>query len=215
MCYTARASAVSFSVGLVGCLLLYPYDRALAAFFMFVNLMQLYDLAFWMHQRKDATNAQLTKLAMVSNHVQPLVLACLLLNAKTTRGSNELLTRLTHFVVLTYGVLATVYTIYAWRRVSYTLVTPVSAPSLYWSWNYLHPVYSPALYMLFLLSIILLFLHAYRGTLGMLLAGTAVVSFVLAAHYYKGKTAVGRFWCYFACFIPAMLWVSYHLNELV
>ena len=194
MCYTKDASIFSFAVNVVSSGVLFTMSPTLGAFYFFVGLMQLYDYVFWTYPGTNRINGAVTKLAMVSNHLQPIVLA-LLVHAYVRR-----LTLLSLVVVWTYVAVASVYTLAHWSDVHYTNVHPKSYPSLYWEWN--DKPGAQLLYALFVATLVVLFGLNFKAPLNVVLAGLAVASFALSWYYYKGKTAVGRFWCYFAAFLP-------------
>ncbi len=199
MCYSAEASAYAFFINTVGCLLLMQSEPALGLFFMFVGLMQLFDLVFWLNQSDvSSKNWFATKSAMIINHLQPVVLAWLLVYFKGTSLSLNSLT-----LLLAYVVCVSIYTINAWSLTSHTLVTQKSYPSLYWEWNDLPG--SSVVYSLFLVCLVALSYDGFEYPLNLVISLFAIISFFLSAYYYKGRTAVGRFWCYFAAYAPLLL----------
>ena len=202
MCYTAGASIAAFLVNACTSLVLMRYDAALGLFFLFVGLMQLYDFVFWTHQgvaEPDASvNFWVTKLAMLTNHLQPFVLALLIAYVKRRRLGPVALGLLG-----LYALFIVPYSVRAWRTVSYTRVDAQSYPSLHWGWNSMPGCFVP--YALHLAAMVALFWVGFDWPINAMLAAVCLVSFVLSYHYYKGRTAAGRFWCYFACYIPLLV----------
>jgi hypothetical protein len=201
MCYSAKASAYAFVTNCVGSLLLMQFHPALGGFFMFVGLMQLFDLIFWLNQEEGSTtNWVATKSAMITNHLQPVVFALLLLRVNGTTFSAS-----TKTLLVAYIICASIYSLNAWLHTSHTVVTNKSYPSLYWEWNNLPG--SSIVYSLLLTCFVALSLEGFQFPLNIALSIFTVVSFFLSAYYYKGQTAVGRFWCYFAAYAPLLLLV--------
>lgn len=194
MCFSAQASQVGFLASIAGSLVLSPLDPGLAVFFAFVGLMQLYDYIFWTYPPSSQENQVATKLAMVSNHLQPIVLAAAV---GISRGG---LQPLTIYTATAYAVTALVYTTVHWNSVKTTAVTPKTSPSLYWSWN--DRPGSAVMYMLFLASFTVTFMQGYPYPLNGVLAGLSLSTFAAAWFKYQGYAAVGRFWCYFASLVP-------------
>ena len=203
MCYSKSASLISFITSLVGCVVLFAFDKVLALFLGFVGLMQLWDYIFWAYPGQNVVNAFFTKVAMVSNHLQPLVLIALL----STRQQVGMLSAVLGTI---YGVLGGLYTIVHWNDTSYTVVTSQSYPSLYWEWNTLTGAL--LVYALYMASLLVTFYQHYTSPLNWILMATTLGSFVFAWYYYKGKS-VGRFWCYFAAFMPLLLAGYYSWTE--
>ena len=83
MCYSLELSAVSLTVGLLGCFLLIRYsprqylntNKAISFFFAFVYLMQLIEMMLWADQScNNGLNRIASSLGPLLNHFQPVVL---------------------------------------------------------------------------------------------------------------------------------------------
>lgn len=154
MCYSAESSAIAFAIASIGSTALYvlPHRhkalgrelRSLAVFFGFIGLMQLWDYLFWISGR-SLLNERATKCAVVTNHLEPVVLA---LAMRALRGAR--LKKETRVLLFCYVAVGIPYTIQALRTVKYTVVTEWSRPGLDWEWN--HLPYGTFFYLLFLLS---------------------------------------------------------------
>jgi hypothetical protein len=86
MCYSLRLSALSLTVGLLGCYLLIRYssisfantNKAIGIFFAFVFLMQLIEMMMWSDQScKSGLNRIASLLGPLFNHLQPVILLLL------------------------------------------------------------------------------------------------------------------------------------------
>lgn len=214
MCYTLKASINTSIIGLVSSFILYnktsdvsnKYSKifkVLALFFTFVTLMQIYDVIFWKSLEYDNVggktqiNFLFTKIAMITNHLQPLVLAYLI-------NTIIPLNTVSKFMVLIYTILGIVFSIRAFNKISYTVVTETSSPSLYWEWNNFDKSYFGYLvYTVFLMTFaVLCFQLDYPINIVMMLFN--FFTFFLAKYKYKAS-GVGRFWCVFAAYIPLVL----------
>lgn len=206
MCYTIRASIFSFVVNALSCVLLYTtYNKTLALLFAFVGLMQLYDIVFWLNQRPNALNFWTTKLAMMTNHLQPIVLALLIMYVE-----KRTLAPISKWLLIAYCIVAAVYSIYAWIHTDYTLVNYRRANgSLFWQWNYLFSnwVYVSFL-MLFIATICALMLQHFPAPINYIVTAIALLSVILSRVTFKGQ-ATGRFWCWMAGFIPVVIAFAY------
>jgi hypothetical protein len=201
MCYTEQTSINAFLIGTISSivLLLYTNDKRyeiLALFFLFVTLMQLYDYIFWTN-KNNKVNEITTKIATITNHLQPIILALIILYFyKTLKFESKWLTIL-------YTIIILIYTLNGWNTLKYTEVTPKSAPSLEWKWN--HFSGSVYVYILFLILLNVLFIQAIGGTLGYISAILTTFSFVFSLWKYQKQLSTGRFWCYFASLVPIIL----------
>jgi hypothetical protein len=205
MCYNIQASITSFIVGFISSIILFHYDAILSIFFMFVFLMQLYDFIFWSNQKKNNINFFFTKLAMITNYSQPILLGLLLfLNKRFERKYyNNIL-----FIFILYIISTIVYIIYSWNNINYTLVSKKSYPSLYWQWTYLK--YKEIYFTFYMFMTILLSYFGFPKPLNYILIFIILLSFIISYYFYKGKSAVGRFWCYYSAYLP-LLFILYYL----
>lgn len=203
MCYDINASKNAVIIGLITSLFLFLNSnksknelvnktfKIISLFFAFVSLMQIYDWIFWLNQEKNNMNYTMTKMAMITNHLQPIVFALLIY---------FYLGRLNPIIIF-YIIVSLLYSIKAFTQINYTLVTKLSQPSLFWEWNYLEG--SNIIYFVFLITLCLLSLElAYPVNYIMLFIN--IITFFFSLYHYK-TTAAGRMWCYFASYIPIIL----------
>ncbi len=207
MCYTSSTSIKAFIIGVVSSLLLITLDfknknidtnksyKIIGYFFLFVTLMQLYDAIFWNHPPPSNTNKITTKLAMITNHLQPIVLGLLIYYF------NRNMEETSKIALIVYTICITLYTINAWNKVEYTTVSNRSNPSLDWEWN--RQDLASFVYFIFLVTLIILFYQNVKVG-GILAAILTLISFLFSLYKYQIKAASGRFWCYFAAFAPVI-----------
>jgi hypothetical protein len=202
MCYSAEASRNIFLINLVSCIILFFYkstsntNKILALFFAYVGLAQLFDWIFWTHQNvQDKNEANInyitTKIAIAINNLIPVVFALIIYMYKHKIGIYS------YYILITYIILATIHTIDAYNKVTYTLI---KEHSLYWEWNYI----SLFAYIVYTLYFITLLTLAYENTeypINIIIVFICITSYILTGYYWK-FTAWGRFWCKFSAFIP-------------
>lgn len=211
MCYTLEVSRNSFIINLITCYILYRSQnvthKILALFFAFVGLMQLFDWIFWRNQdmtntTQRRTNFAVTKVAMMANHLQPIVLAGLIMYYFKHLGI------LSTIILYMYTVVIIVYTASIYNKIDFTLEDKVprvfdkyERTSLYWKWNF--KTHSGIVYAMFLLCLSILSYENFTFPLNITLLFINVGSFVLSGFLYKGYD-IGRFWCNIASYVPLM-----------
>ena len=202
MCYTTHASLVSFAANVITSSVLYLYSKSIALFYIFVSLMQLYDFIFWTYSTKNRLNYWVTKLAMIKNHLQPVVLALLIVyfDKKTLTPTSKVILGL-------YIGAAIIYSIYTWYIISYTFVSKMDGGSLFWEWN--HTDWTVPFYTLFAITIAVIFYENYPWPVNVFAGTLALVSMLMAGLYFKTRL-VGRFWCWIAGFMPLLIAAFYH-----
>jgi hypothetical protein len=94
MCYSANASIVSFTFGVIGSLLCVSLgsvkDKILGFFLFFVSFMQGIEYLLWKHQICDNYNKFISVLGMILNHLQPIVLGLLVILFNTNLSTTTL-----------------------------------------------------------------------------------------------------------------------------
>ena len=232
MCYTIQTSITSLLVGLAGCITLITLSKKvkedqmqykrelfiLGIFFIFVSLMQLYDSIFWKTQalrneKERCTNSITTKIAIITNHLQPVILACLFyfIYKNSTSLTQPLLGKWSKLLILLYSIAIIPYTIQCFitPETQTTTVSKKSSPSLYWAWN--HQPGGGIVYALYLLSLLILFAENIKTKwIKWLAVGITLFSFIFT--YFKHERAFftgGRFWCYFGSFLVWTFCIGY------
>jgi hypothetical protein len=214
MCYSKKVSKNSFIINVITCCILYNSkirdNKILAIFFGFVGLMQLFDWIFWETQPfikglpKTGSvdialqiNFILTKIAMIVNHLQPIVfaLAIYYFNGNIGEYSKVLL--------LVYSIVALMYSISVYNEIDYTKekLEPNSGKStLYWQWNSKNN--NSLVYLLF---VCILGLLAYENLSYPVNVIIVVLNFFTFFVAYNKNTNVGRYWCAWSSIIPLFL----------
>lgn len=203
MCYSKNISIYSFITSIFTNLFLiyYSYNsdlnqeysltlRVVGYGMMFVGFMQLFDYIFWTNQVENALNFVTTKIAMVFNHLQPIVFAILFLLIKGKISS------LSSILIVLYTVFAIFYTYRAWNKIDYTLVTDKSKPGLFWEWNY--QKYARYFYALFLIMLTVLYFENVEYPLNIIGVAISNLTFFYSLIKYNNKGDVGRMWCHLA-----------------
>lgn len=211
MCYNATASIISFTTGIISSVVLCLYNPILGLFFAWVTCMQLFDWIFWNNQKRTRLNFVITKIATFFNISQPIILAALIVLFQ-----KEPLKPFSQGVLLLYVFVSVIYIATSWHKVDYTLVDPISYPGLFWKWNHMPGNF--IIYSLYLVLLSALIVQHFKYPIMQIFLLVTWVSFIVSIAHLK-KKALGRFWCYFAAYIPLLLSVMYlsrincgHLN---
>ncbi len=224
MCYSKEASQNIFFINLLTSYALFTYNspssihKILALFFVFVGFMQLFDWIFWTNQdmsnEKEASiNYNTTKVAMIFNHLQPIVLAGLIYTYNGHIG------QMSKYILGFYCVVMLMYSINAYKNTKYTLQSEISIkslndlfytnpdddirkPTVMWEWN--TQKYSLIVYLIFLSTLGILAYENFSYPVNILFVFINVFTFLLSGYYYKGRS-LGRFWCKMAAYVPLLL----------
>jgi hypothetical protein len=223
MCYTLNTSINTFIINIVFCFILYVYAnikqniqlKIISLFFLYVGVMQFWDILFWINDENTETNKYATKMAMIWNHFEPIVLFFLILFYLHKIPNVSLIT------IIIYSVLMIGYTAYNWNKVKKTSVyirelrdckdsnknkedteckTRETKNSLFWEWNYMEG--SMSFYTIFLITLLVLSYKNFSGWIRNLSLFYILFTFFFSLYKYKIDKGVGRFWCYFASYGP-------------
>ena len=211
MCYTKDVSRNSFLINIVTCIVLYKTknktNMILALFFGFVGLMQLFDWIFWSNQdllnsKEARINFATTKIAMIINHLQPIVLAGLIYFFNGSLKSSS------KFIVGLYTIFSIIYTINVYHQIDYTMAKTINvydnkrAQTLYWQWN--DKIGSSFVYGIYLLCVSILTYENLSFPINIIFALINIITFGVSGYYFKGNT-IGRFWCAISSYLPLLI----------
>jgi len=219
MCYSIEDSQNAFIIGIISSIILFTgvgiprggkeVDYKITSLFlMFITFMQLYDYYFWKYPSSEEKNLDcnrfVTKLAIISNHLQPIILLLLGLYYKgfdiTVKGNFAL--------IILYAILMIPYTKKAFEETRTTDITKCEeCPTkevLTWSWNYLEN--GKLVYFVYLLLTVALLNKVIEDTrLKKILIGFTIASFIFSIQKYNIIKNVGRMWCYISSFLPLFI----------
>jgi hypothetical protein len=210
MCYSKDISKTLFIVNVITCLILYNTNNSTAKifslFFLFVGFMQLFDWIFWDNQNicnKQQANINFifTKIAMIFNHLQPIILGLLIYMYKDHISPNSFK------MLLLYSAAMIIYTINTYSKIDYTLVKTITTfdgeqSALYWQWNEQQD--STVFYILFLVTLTVLGYDNFSYPMNYIAVFVNLASFAFSKFYFKGNT-VGRVWCKIAAALPLLM----------
>ena len=206
MCYSVQASIGALLTGVLGAVLLGwqggSSEVILAILFLWVVCMQIFDAIFWLTEKHvkegdpgaHKINAFFSKVAMLFNHTQPLVLAALIVACK------QRLPLLSVVTLVVYVVIALVYSVQVWDSVDVTMEEPPASPGLYWKWtmgsNY------KLMYTSFVACIAVLMVQNLDAPANWMGLALTVGTLFFSIERFGGKSDAGRWWCNYAAYIP-------------
>jgi hypothetical protein len=203
MCYSAQDSLNAYFTASLLCGLLVfgvqsPAVRSAALFLWFVAQMQLLDWMFWQTPECGPTNEIATALAIVLNHLQPVIFVA----AQALFGIP--IRSLSWIILAAYVVLSLPYTL---KGLSTVRCTSPEGGLMKWKWNLLPG--GEQLYFVFFVSLIASAFNYKSKTFAGMAATLSVLSILAAMKTPRLNASVGRVWCYYAAVSPLALlpWV--------
>jgi hypothetical protein len=200
MCITSFDSILVYIVNIVSTYILYNFGgtedaKVSALFLLFVGQMQIFDYIFWNTEKCSTINKLTTKLAILFNHFQPLLLYYLMQYYGMT------MSRLSTILKSIYIYAATIYSILALYKVNCTGISEKTG-IIYWEWNFMpFNTLFYSLFMIFMISTVQNFNDKkYSYFLTFLIVSTYIVG------HFKPvlNETTGRIWCYYAALLPLL-----------
>ena len=219
MCYSANQSIFAFVVNVMSCLITFtllfknttPLKGELLAitvFFLYVGVMQFWDALFWLNKKSSLVNRVATKVAMLWNNLEPLVLALAIVYIL-----GKPLENVSRLLVILYTICFLIYSFLGFLILDGkgTGQTSKSGDSLFWEWNYFPD--SGSFYRLFLLTMLTLVYQHFTGWIKWLSLLLLFTSFLFSFLKYEIVQSTGRYWCYFAAFVPIIYTIIYSIDS--
>jgi hypothetical protein len=199
MCYTARDSLMAYFINFISSIILYNISidaefKAISLFLLFVGQMQLFDYLFWTNQECNEKNELVTKIAIIFNHMQPIVL--LLLQYYYGFQQSELATAIVILYIF-YGI------DYNREALSNVKCTLPDENKMNWRWNRLNN--AKVYYSLFLGYLIIAGFNFSERSTKILFGLISSITFIVATKTPILNYSVGRIWCYYASLMPVLI----------
>lgn len=207
MCYTVKDSLLGYIINSISSILLYNIStdaqyKVMSLFLLFVGQMQLFDFGFWLNQTCGLPNKILTKLAILFNHFQPVILFLLQL----AYGFRQSTISLTIFIL--YLFMGLFYNTEAISKIDCTL--PIKG-IMNWKWNHLFG--GQIFYGLFI-SYLFAASFNFKNTIFQIVSALATILTFFVAHKTPVlNISVGRIWCYYAALMP-LLFIGLYYSRL-
>jgi len=214
MCYSANASLAAFVLGSLGQIVLWqrgtPVARALALGIIPLTAMQAYEFVMWKNpcspNAPSTLNKYVSRVAMLTNYAQPLIISALLLAIKR-KPSKALL-----FGVFAYACLLSYDVATNWMKVTCSdavgtapngNVCETQTCGLHWQWVQSINKFSWVAYFVLLHASVLAVVKPPSSAL--IILGFIDVSFGLAMALHGEQRTVGSHWCFYAVALPWLI----------
>lgn len=219
MCYDESSSIYAFILCSIGSILLflqgYKESKVIGLFMSYIGCMQMIDLIFWRNQEQNNINFVMTKIGMIVNLCQPLVLFLLVY------AYFKKVKQLTLIISGIYGVVVCLYAVYMWNKVDYTLARTKYGPELHWQW--VNNRYMFLLFPVYIATVLITlwqhFKHpfniAYVGLITLTILATFIIkNNKISFQKMTGASVFSRFWCNYGAYLCIVFaFVSFILNQ--
>lgn len=192
MCFNSDVSLAAFLMGVLGGILCYKTGivdyKIIGLFLIFISLIQGIEYLLWNHQTCDDYNKFLSKTAMIINHLQPVILAILVI----TFNKN-----------VNLPVVLIPLVIYALCIIPYSLnnsdcTIKNKSEKLGWQWTGKQDYF--LVYSLFLACFVIFALCLPTPKYATMFSLFIMISYTFSYFIYRNTQSVGTMWCFFSAF---------------
>lgn len=206
MCWSKEVSIGTYSIGMLGSVLLYNKGYPIESlFYGWVIQMQLIEYFLWSYQPcidpHKNKNENVTIIGTFVNHLEPIILWLLIM-----KYGKELPQFMKYWMII-FVIITIAYTKNVVEKSECTTITEESAPHLQWKWT--EQDYNKSYYSVFLVTLVLLSYYGIGGYNGSLNSMIAVITYGLSYAIYGDKKVVGAVWCWLAAIVPYLLLLVY------
>jgi len=203
MCFSAKASLITFLIGTIGSLFLIYFGNpkfineniTFGIFLIFISAIQLMDFFFWIDlKNKIGLNKIITIIGPLLNVGQPIILWLIKLLYFSPNIFDKENLPFTSINILYLVILLYNYVKFLGRS---TLVTGTNHGHLEWPWI----KYSNPIFYLILFAINIFYLTNLNYSL--LLFSITYFFLILSSVFFKYN--IGELWCFFGAFIPFIM----------
>lgn len=205
MCFSAKASLITFLIGIIGSLFLIYFGNSkfkkenitFGIFLIFISAIQLMDFIFWIDlKNKIGINKIATIIGPLLNIGQPIILWLIKLFYFSPNIFDE-----TNLPITLINIAYILFLLYNYieflKEKPNGLVTETDHGHLAWPWI----KYSNPLFYLILLAINIFYLTNFKYSLTLF---TITYFFLLVSTLFF-KYNIGELWCFFGAFIPFIM----------
>ena len=152
MCFNSQVSILTYIIGTLACFNLWKQEHKIESlFFLWVIQMQFIEYLYWINPICNENNLLLTKIGIILNHTQPLILYILIYYYNKNN-----IPKWVHKLMVVFIIINLLYSLYVYNNNCLTVNIDIS-PHIYWPWN--DKKYKIYFYGLFILIIIILLMY--------------------------------------------------------
>lgn len=207
MCFNKEISIISYLIGMCGCILLYYRNYEIEGlFYAFVIQMQLIEYLLWLNNKCNWINKIITKIGILLNHLQPIILYFLIIYLNSNLDKNTKI--FIHIIIIIYIITTITYLIYNYKLLYSCTIGIENKKELLWKIQYGHLF---EYYHIFVFALFFMILFGFKKH-NYLNAYIILASIIISYIVYDKSKAVGTIWCLFAAYIPLLLNIIYTIK---
>ncbi len=213
MCFSAEVSLLTFSIGIIFSILIFQFNepsyKIFAGYLFYISFMQLIEFLLWTHQVCDDYNRRTSIAGMFLSHLQPIVLAILMVSFYKQSSNMKL-----YILVMSilYLIFIIPYSMKYLKDESVQCTLKKNNPHLIWNWTIMGNDTKIA-YILYFLSVTTLLLFGIPDK-KLAYIFTILHSFTLITSYmFYSRPYFGSIWCFYGALAPPFIFLYKILTD--
>jgi hypothetical protein len=212
MCFSAEVSLLTFTIGVVFSILIFqfkePSYKIFAGYLFYISLMQLIEFLLWTHQECDDYNRRTSIAGMFLSHLQPIVLAILMVSFYKQTNNMKLYILV---ISILYLIIIIPYSMKFLKDESIQCTLKKDNPHLIWNWTNNH--HAKLAYMFYFISVTTLLLFGVPDR-KLAYIFTFLHSLTLLTSYlFYSRPYLGSIWCFYGSLAPPFVFLYKILSD--
>lgn len=204
MCFNKDISLISYIIGTLSSIFLYLRGYKIEGIlYGFIVQMQLIEYLLWLNNSCNNINKIITKIGILLNHLQPIVLYLLIVYFNNKIKNYYI----HHIIIIIYIILTIIYLIYNNKLLENCTIGIPNKQELKWSIHYGNQKKYYYIFLFTLISLTIIGFKKYNYLNAYLILLIYLISYI---KYNKTKS-VGTIWCLFAAYMPVLLNIIYFI----
>lgn len=212
MCFSAEVSLLTFSIGVIFSILIFQFNepsyKIFAVYLFYISFMQLIEFLLWTHQVCDDYNRNTSIAGMFLSHLQPIVLAILMVTFYKQSSNMKLYILV---ISILYLIFIIPYSIKFLKDESIQCTLKKDNPHLIWNWTNNH--HAKLTYMFYFISVTTLLLFGIPDR-KLAYIFTFLHSLTLLTSYlFYSRPYLGSIWCFYGSLAPPFIFLYKILTD--
>jgi len=212
MCFSAEVSLLTFTIGVVFSILIFQFNepsyKIFASYLFYISLMQLIEFLLWIHQECDDYNRRTSIAGMFLSHLQPIVLAILMVSFYKQTNNMKLCILV---ISILYLIIIIPYSMKFLKDESIQCTLKKDNPHLIWNWTNNHN--ANIAYMFYFISVTTLLLFGIPDR-KLAYIFTILHSLTLLTSYlFYSRPYLGSIWCFYGSLAPPLVFLYKILSD--
>jgi hypothetical protein len=216
MCFSAEVSLLTFTIGTVFSILIFQFDepsyKIFAGYLFYISLMQFIEFLLWRHQICDDYNRRTSIAGMFLSHLQPIVLAILMVTLYK-QSSNMKLYILVISILYLFFIIP--YSMKFLKDEGIQCTLKKGNPHLIWNWNNNNDNKTIIGYIFYFIAVMSLLLFGIPNKKLAYVFSTMHALTLITSYIFYPRQYFGSIWCFYGSLVPPFVFLYKILTDYI